>query len=104
MMKLEAGHSGTIANQKRFDLIISDISMPDMDGYQLLRKLRELPNMDRVPAVALTGYGRSADIERAHAEGFAEHLTKPINVDQLLQIVRRLTDENGDETSEKTSI
>lgn len=92
-----------IANQKRFDIIISDISMPEMDGYQLLRKLRELPNMERVPAVALTGYGRSADIERAHNEGFAEHLTKPINVDQLLQIVRRLTGENGD-TVTKPSI
>jgi PAS domain S-box-containing protein len=86
-----------IAGQKRFDLIISDISMPEMDGYQLLRKLRELPHMDTVPAVALTGYGRTADIERAHAEGFAEHLIKPIDIDQLLQIVRRLTGENGGE-------
>jgi len=80
-----------IAGQKRFDLIISDISMPEMDGYQLLRELRELPHMDSVPAVALTGYGRAADIERAYIEGFAEHLIKPIDIDQLLQIVRRLT-------------
>jgi two-component system CheB/CheR fusion protein len=63
-----------------------------MDGYQLLRKLRTLPQMENVPAIALTGYGRNADIERAHAEGFAEHLTKPIDIDQLLQIVKRLTD------------
>ena len=56
-----------------------------------LRELRELPQMDSVPAVALTGYGRPADIERAYAEGFAEHLIKPIDIDQLLQIVRRLT-------------
>lgn len=90
-----------IAGQKRFDLIISDISMPEMDGYQLLRKLRELPNMDSVPAVALTGYGRPADIERAHMEGFAEHLIKPVDFDQLLQIVRRLTGENGGERSNK---
>jgi two-component system CheB/CheR fusion protein len=86
-----------IAHKKRFDLVISDISMPEMDGYQLLRELRELPHMDSVPAVALTGYGRPADIERAHAEGFAEHLIKPIDIDQLLQIVRRLTGENGEE-------
>jgi two-component system CheB/CheR fusion protein len=91
----------TIAGQKRFDLVISDISMPEMDGYQLLRKLRQLPHMESVPAVALTGYGRSADIERAHTEGFAEHLIKPIDIDQLLQIVRRLTGENGGEVSEK---
>ena len=96
---VDLARSGTealeIANKKRFDLVISDISMPEMDGYQLLRKLRALPNMDHVPAIALTGYGRTADIERAHAEGFAEHLTKPIDIERLLQIVRRLTD--GDE-------
>ncbi|HVQ38159.1 MAG TPA: PAS domain S-box protein [Pyrinomonadaceae bacterium] len=85
----------TIADQKRFDLVISDISMPEMDGYQLLRELRRLPQMKDVPAVALTGYGRTADIERAHAEGFAEHLIKPIDIDLLLQIVRRLTEEDG---------
>jgi PAS domain S-box-containing protein len=84
-----------IANRKRFDLIISDISMPEMDGYQLLKELRKLPEMTTVPAVALTGYGRSVDIERAHAEGFAEHLTKPIDIDRLLVIVRRLTGDNG---------
>jgi PAS domain S-box-containing protein len=84
-----------IANKKRFDLVISDISMPGMDGYQLLGKLRALPHMDHVPAIALTGYGRTVDIERAHAEGFAEHLTKPIDIERLLQTVRRLTDEDG---------
>jgi PAS domain S-box-containing protein len=88
-----------IARKKRFDLVISDISMPDMDGYQLLSELRKLPQMENVPAVALTGYGRTADIERAHAEGFAQHLTKPLDIDQLLLIVRRLTGDNGAATS-----
>jgi PAS domain S-box-containing protein len=86
----------TIAREKRFDLIISDISMPEMDGYQLLSKLRLLPDMQHVPAVALTGYGRAADIERARKEGFAEHLIKPIDIEQLLRIVRKLTGENGE--------
>ena len=80
-----------IARQKRFDLVVSDISMPEMDGYQLLRSLREIPDMADVPVVALTGYGRTNDIDRAHNEGFAEHLTKPLDLDKLLQIVRRLT-------------
>ena len=92
-----------IANQKRFDLIISDISMPEMDGYQLLSELRKLPHMENVPAVALTGYGRTADIERAHAEGFAHHLTKPLDIDQLLLIVRQLTAENGGTRKEKVN-
>lgn len=81
-----------IAQKKDFDLVISDISMPGMDGYELLRKLRALPEMADVPAVALTGYGRSTDIDRAHEEGFAEHLTKPLDMDELLKIVRKLTD------------
>lgn len=81
-----------IAQRKEFDLVISDISMPGMDGYQLLRKLRELPAMKNVPAVALTGYGRTDDIERARNEGFADHLTKPLDMDLLLKTVRKLTE------------
>ncbi len=82
-----------IAHQKNFDLVISDISMPEMDGYELLKKLRAIPQMADIPAVALTGYGRSNDVERALDEGFAEHLTKPLDLDELLIIVRRLTGE-----------
>jgi len=81
-----------IAREKRFDLVVSDISMPEMDGYQLLRSLREIPDMANVPVVALTGYGRTNDIDRARDEGFAEHLTKPLDLDKLLLIVKRLTD------------
>ena len=81
-----------IACRKNFDLVISDISMPEMDGYELLKKLRDIPEMTGIPAVALTGYGRSDDVERALDEGFAEHLTKPLDLDELLLIVRRLTD------------
>jgi PAS domain S-box-containing protein len=94
---VESARSGTealeIAGRKDFDLVISDISMPEMDGYQLLRNLRQLPEMANVPAVALTGYGRSSDIDRARQEGFSEHLTKPLDLDQLLKIVQRLTGE-----------
>ncbi|HKO60233.1 MAG TPA: PAS domain S-box protein [Pyrinomonadaceae bacterium] len=82
-----------IAKRKNFDLVISDISMPEMDGYELLQKLRALPDMAGIPAVALTGYGRNDDVERALNEGFAEHLTKPLDLDELLLIVRRLTGE-----------
>ena len=93
---VESARSGRealeIAKRKNFDLVISDISMPEMDGYELLQKLRALPDMADIPAVALTGYGRTNDVERALNEGFAEHLTKPLDMDQLLVIVRRLTD------------
>ena len=82
-----------IARRKNFDLVISDISMPEMDGYEFLKKLRAIPQMTGIPAVALTGYGRTNDVERALDEGFAEHLTKPLDLDELLLIVRRLTGE-----------
>jgi len=82
-----------LANGKSFDLIISDISMPEMDGYELLQQLRKLPSMAAVPALALTGFGRSSDKDRAKDEGFMRHLTKPLDIDKLLQSVRELTDD-----------
>jgi PAS domain S-box-containing protein len=79
------------AESRKFDLVISDISMPEMDGYQLLQKLRELPSMVDVPVLALTGYGRTSDVNRARKEGFAEHFTKPLDIEKLLQTVKALT-------------
>ena len=84
-----------LATNNQFDLVISDISMPEMDGYQLLRELRQLPLMDNVPALALTGFGRISDVNRAHDEGFAEHFTKPLDIEKLLNAVKRLTKRNG---------
>jgi PAS domain S-box-containing protein len=83
-----------LAGDSAFNLVISDISMPEMDGYELLHKLRELPQMAKVPALALTGYGRLSDIDRAEREGFAEHFTKPLDIDKLLSSVRALTRQN----------
>lgn len=80
-----------LATESSFDLVISDISMPEMDGYQLLQNLRRLPQMKDVPALALTGYGRVSDIDRARREGFSQHFTKPIDIDKLMRSVRELT-------------
>ncbi|HKO35268.1 MAG TPA: PAS domain S-box protein [Pyrinomonadaceae bacterium] len=94
--RVESAGSGKealqIAGERSFDLIISDISMPEMDGYQLLKQIRRLAKGENLPALALTGYGRSHDITRAQAEGFADHLTKPIDINRFLRTVRRLTD------------
>jgi len=81
----------SLAEHERFDLVMSDISMPEMDGYQLLQKLRMLPLMQNVPVLALTGFGRIIDVDRARDEGFAEHFTKPLDVDKLLTAVREFT-------------
>lgn len=70
-----------------FDLLISDISMPGMDGYELIRRLRRETRTAHIAAIALTGFGRPEDEERARAAGFDAHLTKPIRLDQLIRLV-----------------
>ena len=79
-----------IATANEFDVIISDISMPGMDGFDLLRKLRAIPGQEAVPILALTGFGSAADVRRAKAEGFLTHISKPVDVDHLLGILRQL--------------
>ncbi len=73
-----------------FDLLLCDISMPGMDGYELLRLLRARPGSAEVPAIALTGFGRKEDVERAIAAGFADHLTKPVGLEKLIEVARRV--------------
>ena len=80
-----------MAENMDFDLILSDISMPEMDGYELLRELRKLPRAAHMPAIALTGFGRSEDVDQARAAGFCTHLTKPIVFDQLIEAVQSAT-------------
>jgi signal transduction histidine kinase len=79
------------ASERRPGLIISDISMPGTDGYALLAELRRMPGLEAVPAIALTGHAMDEDRARALAAGFAVHIPKPVDPDELLRIVRRLT-------------
>ncbi|HEX7085844.1 MAG TPA: response regulator [Vicinamibacterales bacterium] len=72
------------------DLLLSDIAMPDRDGYELLRELRSLPRFARLPAAALTAFAGSADRQRALAAGFQIHLAKPVEPDHLLSAVQSL--------------
>ncbi|HEX8282514.1 MAG TPA: response regulator [Pyrinomonadaceae bacterium] len=77
--------------ERRPGLIISDISMPGVDGYALLAELRRMPGLEAVPAIALTGHAMDEDRARALAAGFAVHIPKPVDPDELLRVVRRLT-------------
>jgi PAS domain S-box-containing protein len=125
-----------IAREKEFDVVLSDISMPGMDGFEFVRRLREMAKSEDVPlgdeavpvvtagdgfaaeapvegmavagasvgevsvrkegtlkdvpVIALTGFGRAEDIERAAAEGFLSHVTKPIDVNSLIETLRKL--------------
>jgi two-component system CheB/CheR fusion protein len=74
------------ASVSEFDLIISDISMPEMDGYEFLQALRAKPRYGETPAIALTGFGRDEDVEQALEAGFTTHLTKPLDFDNLVKL------------------
>jgi signal transduction histidine kinase len=71
------------------DVALVDIGLPGMDGYDLARRIRELPKGRMVLLVALTGYGREEDKQRAMAAGFDCHLTKPVELHTLQGLVAR---------------
>lgn len=79
-----------IASERDFDVVLSDISMPGMDGFEFLRRLRALPGKRDLPVLALTGFGRPEDIQRAESEGFFSHLTKPFDVKVLAQVLQNV--------------
>jgi len=86
-----------------FDLVVSDIGLPDGTGLELMQHIREkygpLP-----PALALTGYGMEEDIARCRAAGFSDHLTKPVNLQKLESAIQRLGGRNaGARTFDKSS-
>jgi CheY-like chemotaxis protein len=74
------------------DLLISDIGMPEEDGYALLQKVRALPpeRGGQLPAVALTAYATDADRDRALAAGYQLHLVKPVELKELAEAVASL--------------
>ncbi|NLC56481.1 MAG: PAS domain S-box protein [Armatimonadetes bacterium] len=69
-------------------VILSDIALPGMDGYALLRQARQLPELAGVPAFAVTGYGREEDVRQAQEAGFTGHFAKPVDVAVIDQRIR----------------
>ncbi len=74
------------------DVLIADIGMPDVDGYELVRRVRrrEADRGGRLPALALTAFARQEDRARALAAGFQDHLAKPVEASALIAAVARL--------------
>jgi two-component system, chemotaxis family, CheB/CheR fusion protein len=85
-----AGQALQLASDRYFDLVISDIGMPEMNGYQLAESLRASNGYQTTPLIAVTGYTEYDDRGRSLRAGFDAHLTKPINPSQLLELVGRL--------------
>lgn len=78
------------AVMKRPHIIVSDIGMPETDGYQLLEQLRLLPGLTDVPAIAISGYASEEDRERALAVGYLALVPKPVDVDTLFNLIQDL--------------
>ena len=79
-----------VAREKQFDVVLSDISMPGMDGFEFLQRLRTVPGYQDLPALALTGFGRPEDVQRAYDQGFFAHLTKPFDIQALACLLQKM--------------
>jgi len=80
-----------IADGERFDAVLMDIQMPEMDGYEATRRIRELSNGANLPIIAMTAHVLSSDRARCFEVGMNEHLGKPIHVDRMVEVLGRWT-------------
>jgi two-component system cell cycle response regulator DivK len=87
------GPSGLeIAAQEQFNLILLDINLPEIDGYDLAKRMRGMPNLDDVPILAVTANVMQGDKERTLAAGCDGFIPKPIDVDKLPELVKMALD------------
>jgi PAS domain S-box-containing protein len=79
----------TLSREEPFDAVLMDIQMPNMDGYEATRHIREVLRMTELPIIAMTANALPADRERCLAAGMSDHVAKPFDVDKLVAILRR---------------
>ena len=84
--------------RRPFDVLLSDIGMPEMDGYWLINKVRQLPveRGGRIPAAALTAYAGIEDGRRVLLAGYQTHIPKPVEPAELTSVVARLAEHNAE--------
>ncbi len=92
-----AGDALDILSHEHPDVLLSDIGMPQLDGYDFIRQVRSLPRAagSGIPAAALTAMARSEDRTRALLAGFQSHIAKPIDASELLAVVATLSGRSG---------
>jgi len=79
------------AVSNRPDIIVSDLGMPGVDGFEFIQRLRAIPHLAFIPAIALTGTALERDIERALASGFTAYLVKPVDAPDLAKKIDELS-------------
>jgi CheY-like chemotaxis protein len=88
---VQTAHDGRTALEAALvilpDVVLLDIGLPDMDGYEVARRMRQEKALEQTRLVALTGYGQEEDLRRSHAAGFFAHLVKPVDVDALRELL-----------------
>ncbi|WP_395744828.1 PAS domain S-box protein [Prosthecobacter sp.] len=80
-----------LAEHESFDLLVSDLGLPDGSGYDVMRRVRAARGM---PGIAMSGYGMEEDMRRSREAGFSEHLVKPIDLRELIAAIRRVVKEH----------
>ena len=99
--RVDTAYSGLEALQKcardTFDVVLLDIGLPDIDGYQVAAELRDQRSLERSRVIALTGYGHAHDHARSAQVGFDAHLVKPIEPEHLAAVVREAIESQREE-------
>ncbi len=84
------GDSGlALARTKRPDVILMDIQLPNMSGFEVIRHLKQDPNLQSIPVVAVTAHAMVGDESTVRLAGCEEYLTKPVSIERLLEVVAR---------------
>jgi CheY-like chemotaxis protein len=77
-----------VREQHNFDLVLMDVMMPEMDGYQTTQAIRDIPELKSLPIIALTAKAMKGDREKCIAAGASDYITKPVDTEQLLSLMR----------------
>lgn len=84
-----------VATREKPDLVLMDIQLPKMDGLEVTRKLRQMPDFKQTPIIALSSYAMKGDREKGMEAGFDDYLSKPVNTRELPKVVEDMLFRGG---------